>query len=118
LVVPVSILDAPKRSKLKNVPSHTSKDGCDRCHVHIEPKEDYDLKHVCYPADTMGRRLKSNRWITHVRENWDDLNEVNRRGVYQEESPLAALNGFDVISGVPAEYMHSVCEGLVKAFLR
>ena len=33
-------------------------------------------------------------------------------------SPLLDLPGFDIINGMPPEYMHNVCSGIVKALVQ
>ena len=53
-----------------------------------------------------------------VLDNWDELEDDERCGVLEGKSSLWQLKDFDVISQIPAEWMHSVCEGVVKATLK
>ena len=42
---------------------------------------------------------------------------VNFRDGVRGPSPLLDLPGFDIIYGMPPEYMHNICSGIVKALM-
>lgn len=94
------IADAPARAFLKQCKLHNSYAGCEKC---------------TYPGKYKGR-------VVFDELNWPLRNNANFRSQtdirhHTGISPLVKLD-FDIVSGIPLDYMHLVCLGVVKKLLR
>ena len=108
------IADAPKRAALQGIKQHSSKFACPYCIAKKDGKvyrstsmfaaerTDADLRRL-------GAELEANRHGADT--DWDDFVGVKRL------SPLAAVEGLDLVQDFPAECMHMVHLGIVRKFI-
>jgi len=94
------VADAPARSFLKGVKSHTGYYCCERC----ETKGTYDGKKVVYPE--LNSQLRTDQ----------SFRAKSQFQHHNLESPLLELN-LDMIKCFPLDYLHLVCLGVTKKML-
>jgi hypothetical protein len=94
------IADAPARSFIKQCKSHNSYNGCEKCVVRGEWSG-----RVIFPNDNCPVRSDESFLVQE-----DACHHIGL-------SPFIEL-GFPLVSGVPLDYMHLVCLGVVRKLLR
>lgn len=98
------ICDAPARSFLKCIKAHNSFHGCEFCTI------------IGHRVD--GRTIFSNTSINVVEAR---TNESFRQQIDEDHhngtSPLTLLKEFDIVKGVPLDYMHMACLGTMRRLL-
>lgn len=94
------IADAPARSFLKQCKLHNAYSGCEKC---------------TYPGKHKGR-------VIFDELNWPLRNDEDFRSQKDKRhhigvSPLTKIR-FNLVTGVPLDYMHLICLGVVKKFMK
>ena len=72
--------------------------------------------HLIWPAESRLSELRTIERITETVANIDDLSLEEKEGVIGY-SPLMDYEGFNFILGIPIDYMHHVCLGVVKRLI-
>lgn len=101
------ILDTPARSFVKNTKGHTGYYSCDKCTI-----QGYMVNHNMVFLEDLSEENLSLRTNTSFRNQ--DNEEHHLRGA---RSPLEVLD-MDLVVQFPLDYMHLVCLGVTKRFLR
>ena len=68
---------------------------------------------ITWPASTANGELRTKEKIIDIVENIEDLSSTERKGIVGKSIFLEIPN-FDIVEDIPAEYMHSVCLGVIK----
>ena len=95
--------DAPARAYSKCIKGHNGFGGCERC--------------------VQSGRRKKHRTIfpnlsAKLRTNVSFRLRKNKNHHQKSPSPFLRLNEFDMVYGFPLDYMHLVCLGVVKTFVK
>lgn len=94
------VCDAPARAYIKNIKLHSGYHGCERC---VQEGEYVEGK-VTFPSTTACLRTD------------DDFRQMIDDEHHHGPSPLTAL-GFGMVSGFVLDYMHLVCQGVVRRLI-
>lgn len=108
------VADAPKRGELRCVKQHGAYFGCDYCKGKAERVTDPEGNSRTKVWAVKDAELRTKEWMLDVIENWSDLTEDEQAGVKDIKSVLFDIPSFDPIQGMPPEYMHSMCLGVVN----
>lgn len=126
--VPLICADAPARAKLQNILGHNGIQGCNTCEQSTALLE---LTAEEEAARQQGKRVKRKRAYMYqedpaILRTPDRMQEQagqapaaplkNMNGV-KGPTALSSIPGINMARSVYAEYMHSVCLGVVKQFL-
>jgi len=95
------ICDAPAKSFVMCTKSHTSSNGCSKC---------------CVEGDFLNRRMSFLDINAPLRTD-DDFRARKDEDYHKQESIMLSIHGFKPVSDVVLDYMHLVCEGVVKKML-
>ncbi|XP_070206499.1 uncharacterized protein [Littorina saxatilis] len=106
----ICVCDAVPRAMLQNFKQFNGRHGCGYC-THPGDGRGHARVYPITPANTFDERTHQET-MQHV-ETVLDSTEDSVCGV-KGPSPLILLPGFDIVKGVPPEYMHSVCLGVTK----
>lgn len=112
-------LDAPAKSSVQNIVLHS---GYYSCHYCEHPGELVD-QFVKYPNQNHLKKRNhddavSQMLLAHEKNEQSKSNKQNTKVQgFKGISPLIAAPGFDLINGFGIDYLHSVCEGVVKHLL-
>ena len=98
----IYVCDAPARSSLKRIKSHTAYSSCEKCTVIGE--YDSHSKHVCF--------LKRN---CKLRTDQDFYLQVDKN--HHTGTSVLTTFGTNMVDGFPVEYMHHSCLGVTKRML-
>jgi hypothetical protein len=93
--------DTPARSFIKGTKGHSGYFGCDYC----VQKGVYIDGVVAFPE------------ISAVRRTNASFRNQSQESHHRYISPLIELQNFDLVCGLPLDYMHSVCKGVVLSLL-
>ena len=94
------LCDAPARSFLRGIISHTGYNSCERCYV----------------PGTFEGRVVFNDEIEYPKRNEEIFKQFGYSDHQNTVSPLTEI-GIDVINLFPLDYMHLVCLGAVRRIL-
>ena len=103
--------DNPKRAMARCARIHSARFACEYCKA-----EGTKLFGMVWPASSLEaeeRTIASIRAIVARLSAGETLTPYEAQGIVGE-SVFAMLQDFDLILDIPAEYLHSVCIGLVK----
>lgn len=78
-------------------------------------KEEAKRNHtkITWPASTAGAESRTREKIINIVENLNDLSPEEKKGIVGR-SLLLDIPNFDIVRDNSAEYLHSVCLGLIK----
>uniref|UniRef100_A0A1Y1LQ64 DUF4218 domain-containing protein n=1 Tax=Photinus pyralis TaxID=7054 RepID=A0A1Y1LQ64_PHOPY len=96
------ICDAPAKSFVLNTKGHTGYNSCTKCKV----EGNYINNRVCFPAPSNVPLRNDNDYFCDTDDDF-----------YVSKSELLKIPGFLPVSGVPLDYMHLICLGVVKKLL-
>jgi hypothetical protein len=95
------VCDAPARAFVSNIKGHSGYFGCGKCII----EGDYVQNRVTFPD--LNCQLRTNESFRTKRQEEHHLTE---------ESELLKLP-FDIVDGVPYEYMHLICLGVTRKLI-
>lgn len=111
-------LDAPAKSSVQNIVLFNGYDSCSYCEHPGELIDGY----VKYPhQNCLNKRNHKDAvkqmLIAHKKNMTTPGNQNTKVKGFKGICPLVAAPGFDVINGFAIDYLHSICEGVVKHLL-
>lgn len=112
-------LDAPAKSSVQNIMLHSGYYSCSYCEQRGESIEGY----VKYPLqENLNQRnhedaVKNMLLAQEINDNNSNKKVKSNVLGFKGLSPLIAAPGFDLINGFAIDYLHSICEGVVKHLL-
>lgn len=112
-----STLDAPAKSSVQNIVLFNGYNSCSYCD-HPGELVDGNVKY------TNQKKLNKRNHEDSVK-NMLEAHDLNKENIKKNSkvmgfkglSPLVAAPGFDLINGFAIDYLHSICEGVVKHLL-
>ena len=111
--------DKPGRSKINMLKQHASPLCCEYCFI-VGEMIHYDDNNPDRAKPSFQwngpSECKTNEVVRAIMDNFENLSNDERRG-YLGRSKLLDLEGFDIVTDVPAEYMHNQCLGVQKRLM-
>lgn len=98
------ICDAPAKSFILNIKGHSGFYSCSRC---IQEGEYYDRR-VCFPYSKSKSAKKTHQDYVNMKYEDSHVGTISK---------LAELDGLDVVSAFPLDYMHLVCLGVIRKLI-
>lgn len=112
------IADAPKRAELRCLKQHGGYFCCDICVAMGQSYKTGISRKVVFPNSTsMFQRLRTHEEMDDLSCRLHVLDENARLGL-TGRSALFNIAGFDVVSGMVPEYMHSTCIGIAQRLIQ
>ena len=113
------ICDNPKRAIIRDSVSHSGKYACEYCFGAGQSAAiggNTDSTHIVWPKATSTSELRTRNNILDICqkiEEDENVSQAEKKGI-RARSLLLDYPNFNFVQGIPTEYMHSVCLGLVK----
>ena len=123
LKVRLIVADAPKRSFVRNMKSHSGYFACDYCLApgsHQVNKNGKKIGGIIYPFSESSAPFRNNESYREIGEEISqnpDRSPLYACGI-KGKSPLYDLEYFDMVEDIPTEYMHLVCLGICRKLLK
>lgn len=102
------IFDTPAKSFALNVKYHSGYNSCTKCTIHGANISNT----VCFPNEEPEPALRTDEGFRNFQysENFDD-------DYQKHETILVKINNLGLVSGVPLDYMHLVCLGVMRKLI-
>jgi len=111
------VADAPKRNEVQCLAGHSAYYACSYCLRKAKQVMGKTRRRPAWPHKKDTGEKRTHSWMEDMLEGLEDKSPEERKGL-KGRSPLFDLQDFDVIEGVPTEYMHMYCEGIIKTLIR